>query len=199
MYKHTKNVNTYYFGEIGVQVDNNGTIAECRERGFALLERQRDFLENQVFLGSYDEEWSLRKVLRRFIWHDRIHAKAMYRMALKTFGTGAVPNIFSLSLIHIYHRRGEEGTQKVGQNRGGLRQQAAHGQDVQDTDDHRAHQQADRRTQNVDKRHSRQHVHRHQIHNAADQHVDDRPTGVEMCIRDRYMAAASSLRTVSAT
>lgn len=95
MYKHTKNVNTYYFGEIGVQADNNGTIAECRERGFALLERQRDFLENQVFLGSYDEEWSLRKVLRRFIWHDRIHAKAMYRMALKTFGTGAVPNIFS--------------------------------------------------------------------------------------------------------
>ena len=95
MYKHTKNVNTYYFGEIGVQADNNGTIAECRERGFALLERQRDFLENQVFLGSYDEEWSLRKVLRRFIWHDRIHAKAMYRMALKAFGTGAVPNIFS--------------------------------------------------------------------------------------------------------
>ena len=94
MYKPTKNVNTYYFGEIGVQADNNGTIVECRERGFALLERQRDFLENQVFLGSYDEEWSLRKVLRRFIWHDRIHAKAMYRMALKTFGTGAVPNIF---------------------------------------------------------------------------------------------------------
>lgn len=49
IYKHTKNVNTYYFGEIGVQADNNGTIAECRERGFALLERQRDFLENQVF------------------------------------------------------------------------------------------------------------------------------------------------------
>ena len=97
MYKHTKNVNTYYFGEIGVQVDNNGTIAECRERGFALLERQRDFLENQVFLGSYDEEWSLRKVLRRFIWHDRIHAKAMYRMALKTFGTGAVPEHILLS------------------------------------------------------------------------------------------------------
>ena len=34
MYKHTRNVNTYYFGEIGVQADNNGTIAECRERGY---------------------------------------------------------------------------------------------------------------------------------------------------------------------
>lgn len=51
-------------------------------------------LKNTVFRGSYDEEWSLRKVLRRFIWHDRIHAKAMYRMAVKTFGKDAIPDIF---------------------------------------------------------------------------------------------------------
>jgi hypothetical protein len=94
MYEHTKNVNDYYFGEIGVSVGNGGSILECREHGFALLESQPDFLKNIVYLGSYDEEWSLRKVLRRFVWHDRIHAKAMYRMALKTFGTGVVPNVF---------------------------------------------------------------------------------------------------------
>ena len=62
MYEHTKNVNAYYFGEIGVQADNNGTIEECRKRGFELLEHQPEFLENKVYLGSYDEEWSLRKV-----------------------------------------------------------------------------------------------------------------------------------------
>ena len=94
MYEHTKNVNDYYFGEIGVSTDNEGTVSECRERGFAALESQPDFLKNTVYLGSYDEEWSLRKVLRRFIWHDRIHAKAMYRMAVKTFGPDAVPNVF---------------------------------------------------------------------------------------------------------
>ena len=98
MYAHTKNVNTYYFGEIGVQADNEGTIAVCRERGFALLESQSDYLDNTVYLGSYEEEWSLRKVLRRFIWHDRIHAKAMYRMAVKTFGEAAVPNVFSFDV-----------------------------------------------------------------------------------------------------
>lgn len=80
--------------EIGVSADNEGSIVECRKRGFALLESQHDFLNNMVYLGSYDEEWSLRKVLRRFIWHDRIHAKAMYRMAIKTFGDNAVPNVF---------------------------------------------------------------------------------------------------------
>lgn len=93
MYEHTKNVNDYYFGEIGIVTDNEGTIVECRRRGFAILEGKRDFLKNTVYSGSYDEEWSLRKVLRRFIWHDRIHAKAMYRMAVKTFG-GEIPNVF---------------------------------------------------------------------------------------------------------
>ena len=97
IYEHTKNVNSYYFGEIGVQADNEGTIADCRRRGFALLESQPDFLKKTACVGSYNEEWSLRKVLRRFIWHDRIHAKAMYRMALRTFG-GGIPNVFHFAL-----------------------------------------------------------------------------------------------------
>lgn len=98
MYEHTKNVNDYYFGEIGVPADNEGDIVQCRQKGFELLESQPDFLNSGVIVGSYDEEWSLRKVLRRFIWHDRIHAKAMYRMAIKTFGSGSVPDIFRFGL-----------------------------------------------------------------------------------------------------
>ncbi len=126
MYEHTKNVNQYYFdeigvpadnegtilecrrrgfeqlesqAEIGVPADNEGTILECRRRGFEQLESQADFLDNRVFDGSYGESWTLRKVLRRFIWHDRIHGKAMYRMAVKTFGTDAVPDIFCFDTL----------------------------------------------------------------------------------------------------
>lgn len=98
MYEHTKNVNDYYFSEIGISADNEGSIVECRARGFELLERQPDFLKNKLYIGSYEEEWTLRKVMRRFIWHDRIHAKAMYRMAVKTFGEGSIPNVFSFQL-----------------------------------------------------------------------------------------------------
>ncbi len=98
MYEHTKSVNEYYFGEIGVDVYNEGTILSCRMKGFELLETQPDFLNNEVIEGSYGEEWSLRKVLRRFIWHDRIHAKAMYRMAVKTFGVDVIPNIFHFNI-----------------------------------------------------------------------------------------------------
>ena len=94
MYEHTKNVNAYYFGEIGVDADNEGNIVACRKRGFERLEQKPNFLAMDVCDGSYGEEWSLRKVLRRFVWHDRIHARAMFRMAEKTFGPGMVPNVF---------------------------------------------------------------------------------------------------------
>ena len=94
MYEHTKSVNKYYFAEIEVDADNTGNIYECRKRGFEALEAKPDFLQNEVFEGSYGEDWSLRKVLRRFIWHDRIHARAMYRMAVKVFGAENVANPF---------------------------------------------------------------------------------------------------------
>ena len=94
MYDHTKSVNAYYFGEIDIDADNEGTIYDCRKRGFDILEQKDGFLNNVVFEGSYGELWSLRKVMRRFIWHDRIHAKAMYRMAVKTFGAFGAENIF---------------------------------------------------------------------------------------------------------
>ena len=94
MYLHTKNVNAYYFGEIGVAANNDGSILECRRRGFDLLEHSGSYLKNPVTEGSYDELWSLRKVLRRFVWHDRIHAKAMYRMAVNLFGKERIPDIF---------------------------------------------------------------------------------------------------------
>lgn len=94
MYAHTKNVNAYYFGEIGVEADNEGDILRCRERGFELLEQQSGFLSNPVFEGSYGEDWTLRKMLRRFLWHDRIHARAMYRMAVRTFGPDQIANPF---------------------------------------------------------------------------------------------------------
>ena len=94
MYEHTKNVNEYYFAEIEVDADNNGNIYECRKRGFEALEIKFDFLCNTVVAGSYGEDWSLRKVMRRFIWHDRIHARAMYRMAVKVFCAENVENPF---------------------------------------------------------------------------------------------------------
>lgn len=98
MYQHTKNVNAYYFGEIGVDADNAGSILDCRVRGFAQLETMPTFLSSVAVEGSYGEYWSVRKVLRRFLWHDRIHARAMYRHALKTFDKSRIANPFCFEL-----------------------------------------------------------------------------------------------------
>ncbi|MGB4609926.1 MAG: hypothetical protein WBH77_04800 [Saccharofermentanales bacterium] len=94
MYLHTKNVNAYYWGEIGLEVSNEGTIAENRLLGFEELELRGNFLSGKVYAGSYGEQWSIPKVLRRFLWHDRIHAKAMYRMGIATFGEGGYSKYF---------------------------------------------------------------------------------------------------------
>ena len=94
MYTHTKSVNAYYFSEIGVEADSEGSIYECRKRGFEVLEAQPDFLQKPAEEGSYGEFWSLRKVLRRFIWHDRIHGRAMWRGAVRVFGGENIVNPF---------------------------------------------------------------------------------------------------------
>jgi hypothetical protein len=94
MYGHTKSVNAYYFGEIGVEADNEGDILTCRRRGFEALEAHPDFLHMPAAEGSYGEYWSVRKMLRRFIWHDRIHARAMWRGACRMFGVNGIENPF---------------------------------------------------------------------------------------------------------
>ena len=82
MFSHVANVNSYYFGCVGVDAENSTELLAARMAGFAALEQQEDFLQNRVFTQEdTGEQWTVRKLLRRFIWHDRIHAKAMWRMA----------------------------------------------------------------------------------------------------------------------
>lgn len=94
MYEHTKSVNAYYFAEIEVDADNKGDIYKCRKRGFEALENNPNFLKNATINGSYGEDWTLRKLLRRFIWHDRIHAKAMHRLAIQLLEKENIENPF---------------------------------------------------------------------------------------------------------
>jgi len=94
MYNHTNDVTDYYVGEIGADIYNVANIVDNRIKALESIEAQENFLQNQVFDGSYGEQWSLRKVLRRFIWHDRIHGKAMYRMAAKLWKEDTLVNPF---------------------------------------------------------------------------------------------------------
>ncbi|NLJ80927.1 MAG: hypothetical protein GX335_07880 [Firmicutes bacterium] len=92
MYEHTNKVTNYYLAEIGIKVPNLPNIAENRINVFKHIESTPRFLKNTCYKGSYGEQWSLKKVLRRFIWHDRIHAKAMYRVAANIWGQEEIRN-----------------------------------------------------------------------------------------------------------
>ena len=86
MYGHTNNVTAYYVGELGAEVDNLSGFYENRVKGLTAVEALPHYLDLPVLDGSYGELWSLRKMLRRFLWHDRIHARAMYRRAKAVWG-----------------------------------------------------------------------------------------------------------------
>ena len=94
MYLHTNGVTDYYVSQIGVVKTCTGDMLSARKQAFAAVEAAPDYLKNAVFSGKYDEQWTLKKVMRRFIWHDRIHAKAMYRMAEAIWGDSALVNPF---------------------------------------------------------------------------------------------------------
>lgn len=94
MYLHSNGVTDYYISQIGVDKACLGDILSARKQAFAAIEATPDYLNNAVFIGAFDEQWTLKKVMRRFIWHDRIHAQAMYRMAEAIWGKNAVANPF---------------------------------------------------------------------------------------------------------
>jgi len=100
MYAHVNNVAAYYTGEIGARHQNIPDITENRALALACVEALPEYLAAGVFKGSYDEYWSLRKVLRRFIWHDRIHARAMQRHAAALWG------LDQLADPYFFHRGG---------------------------------------------------------------------------------------------
>ena len=48
---------------------------------------------NSTVFNVRDEEWTLKKILRRFIWHDRIHGKSIYRILRKQGNLGLIGQI----------------------------------------------------------------------------------------------------------
>lgn len=98
MYEHTNSVTNYYCGEIDVSIPNLKNIVHNRMHALSELEAVEGFLANEVHEGSFDESWTLKKVLRRFVWHDRIHAKAMYRTAIALWGKVVIENPFCFEL-----------------------------------------------------------------------------------------------------
>lgn len=92
---HVDEVKTYYLSRINISFsEEESDFVSDRYKSIRLIESGNQACCNQLFFVD-DEYWTTAKVLRRFIWHDRIHARALYRFAVKIWGYTNISNVFS--------------------------------------------------------------------------------------------------------
>ncbi len=92
IHDHVKRTQHYYLSRLNIPVvwKEREDFMEIRE---SYLDKTRLLLEKNDSSRVYvvdDEEWTLKKVLRRFVWHDRIHGKAITRILEKQRGLGVI-------------------------------------------------------------------------------------------------------------
>jgi len=78
-FEHIVKVQNYYLGMVGEEVSLAGGIVATREAMVDRLASRRKAEGNALHVYE-GESWTIRKIIRRTIWHDRIHARAMKRM-----------------------------------------------------------------------------------------------------------------------
>ena len=76
--------------------DGQGLLAD-RKRLFAALEAQPEYLSDRVVTGPDGEQWTLKKLLRRLLWHDAIHGRALYRKAITFWQKERIRNPFGFT------------------------------------------------------------------------------------------------------
>lgn len=84
MLEHVNIVQAYYLSRIGLRMTiRPGYFLENRRECVHQLEDY--FLKNALGkIHNMDNElWTVSKVLRRLIWHDLIHARALYRLGMR--------------------------------------------------------------------------------------------------------------------
>lgn len=97
MMEHTNNTLSYYAAGVGIDMENLPDFVENRQQLLNKLEELPFFLSNQVYTAPDGEQWTVKKVLRRLLWHDRIHARALYRHAITFWAKERIANPFGFS------------------------------------------------------------------------------------------------------
>lgn len=94
MVAHTNNTLGYYAQGIGIDWQNEDDLVTNRIALLKAIEEGEDFLSPRITAASDGELWTLKKFMRRLIWHDRIHARALYRKAISFWGKDRIANPF---------------------------------------------------------------------------------------------------------
>ena len=81
----------------GVNLGESQGLLADRKRLFWGLERQPGYLDGRLVTGPDGELWTLRKLLRRLLWHDALHGRALYRKAVTFWQKERIKNPFGFT------------------------------------------------------------------------------------------------------
>ncbi len=90
IFEHIDSVQYYYLSRISTDIEEKKGFLERRE--YCLKKLKAIYLRennSKIYITDH-EKWTIRKVLRRFIWHDRIHAKSMVKILKKQKWMGLI-------------------------------------------------------------------------------------------------------------
>lgn len=80
---HMDQIHGFYLSRIHIDGDFvPGAMVENRGKAIRLLLEHTDRAVFSIYEAD-GEQWTETKILRRLIWHDRIHAKALYRHGVR--------------------------------------------------------------------------------------------------------------------
>ena len=88
-HSHVAKTQAFYLSRLGLPLQE-GDFMMMRRLALSLLRKEFDAHNNGPPVAVDGELWTLKKVLRRLVWHDRIHAKAVVRMMRKQEQLGLI-------------------------------------------------------------------------------------------------------------
>ncbi len=80
---HVYKVQAYYMAMLHIEITLPTDVIASRKLCMEQIEVLYNKQDNAVIYSNDNEQWTLKKVMRRFLWHDRIHAKSMIRILEK--------------------------------------------------------------------------------------------------------------------
>lgn len=84
VFNHVRNTQYYYLSRTKVASEQSEQdFVKIREYCLRKIEELYQENTNVVIFDVDNELWTLKKILRRFVWHDRIHGKAITRILEK--------------------------------------------------------------------------------------------------------------------
>jgi hypothetical protein len=92
IFDHVKRTQYYYLSRTGIAFSEDEALPfmEIRESSLDSLALLFSKEGNSKIYDAEHEKWTLKKILRRLVWHDRIHGKAITRILEKQRQLGII-------------------------------------------------------------------------------------------------------------